>query len=150
MAKTFYEIVVAPTFSEEALAILQKKRDLRILRLDARAAIGCATALEYRRVSGGFLAQEPDAYLDDSIELKVATKREPTEEEVADLRFAWKVVKHVKSNAIDFPDGVELAAEGGVTAVIQPGGSIRDEEVIKAADERGMAMVFTGVRHFKH
>jgi phosphoribosylaminoimidazolecarboxamide formyltransferase / IMP cyclohydrolase len=194
MAKTFYEIVVAPTFSEEALAILQKKRDLRILRLDARAAIGCATALEYRRVSGGFLAQEPDAYLDDSIELKVVTKREPTEEEVADLRFAWKVVKHVKSNAIvvarertllgmgagqpnrvtsvhlalrraeerargavlasdaffPFPDGVELAAEGGVTAVIQPGGSIRDEEVIKAADERGMAMVFTGVRHFKH
>ncbi|MDP2950523.1 MAG: bifunctional phosphoribosylaminoimidazolecarboxamide formyltransferase/IMP cyclohydrolase [Chloroflexota bacterium] len=194
MAKTFYEIVVAPAFSEEALAILQKKRDLRILRLDPRAAIGCATALEYRRVSGGFLAQEPDVYLDDGIELKVVTKREPTEEEVADLRFAWKVVKRVKSNAIviarertllgmgagqpnrvtsvhlalrraeerargavlasdaffPFPDGVELAAEGGVTAVIQPGGSIRDEEVIKAADERGMAMVFTGVRHFKH
>ena len=194
IAKTFYEIVIAPAFAEEALAILQKKRDLRILRLDPRAAIGCATALEYRRVPGGFLAQEPDAYLDDAIELKVVTKREPTEEELADLRFAWKVVKHVKSNAIvlakdrtllgmgagqpnrvtsvhlalrraeersqgavlasdaffPFPDGVELAAEGGVTAVIQPGGSIRDQEVIDAADARGLAMVFTGIRHFKH
>jgi phosphoribosylaminoimidazolecarboxamide formyltransferase/IMP cyclohydrolase len=194
IAKTFYEIIIAPAFAEEALAVLQKKRDLRILRLHPRAAIGCATALEYRRVPGGFLAQEPDAYLDDAIELKVVTKREPTEEELADLRFAWKVVKHVKSNAIvvakdrtllgmgagqpnrvtsvhlalrraeersrgavlasdaffPFPDGVELAAEGGVTAVIQPGGSIRDQEVIDAADARGLAMVLTGIRHFKH
>ncbi len=194
IAKTFYEIIIAPAFAEEALAILQKKRDLRILRLDREAAVGCATALEYRRVSGGFLVQEPDAYPDETIELKVATKREPTEEELADLRFAWKVVKLVKSNAIvvakdrtllgmgagqpnrvtsvhlalrraeersrgavlasdaffPFPDGVELAAEGGVTAVIQPGGSIRDQEVIDAADALGMAMVFTGIRHFKH
>ena len=194
IAKTFYEIIIAPAFAEEALAVLQKKRDLRILRLHPRAAIGCATALEYRRVPGGFLAQESDAYLDDAIELKVVTKREPTEEELADLRFAWKVVKHVKSNAIvvakdrtllgmgagqpnrvtsvhlalrraeersrgavlasdaffPFPDGVELAAEGGVTAVVQPGGSIRDQEVIDAADARGLAMVLTGIRHFKH
>jgi len=192
IAKTFYEIVLAPAFAEEALAILCKKRDLRILRIDPRAAIGCATALEYRRISGGFLAQEPDA--DDPIELKVVTQRAPSEEEVADLRFAWRVVKHVKSNAIvlakdrtllgmgagqpnrvtsvylalrraeerargavlasdaffPFADGVETAAGGGVTAVIQPGGSIRDDEVIKAADTHGMAMVFTGVRHFKH
>jgi len=192
--RLFLEIIVAPGFDDDALSILGKSPNLRILRIDPRAAIGCATALEYRRVSGGFLAQEPDAYLDDSIELKVVTKRAPTEEEVADLRFAWKVVKHVKSNAIvvarertllgmgagqpnrvtsaflalrqagerargaalasdaliPFPDTIEVAAEGGVAAVIQPGGAIRDEEVIKAADERDMAMVFTGIRHFKH
>jgi len=194
IGKTFYEIVIAPAFSEEALTILQKKKNLRLLQLDQRAAIGCATALEYRRVSGGFLAQEADAYLDDAIELQVATKRAPSEQELADLRFAWKVVKHVKSNSIvivkdrtllgmgagqpnrvtsvhlalrraedrargavlasdaffPFPDGVEMAADGGVTAVIQPGGSIRDQEVIEAADARGMAMVFTGIRHFRH
>ncbi len=194
IGKTFYEIVIAPAFSEEALTILQKKKNLRLLQLGEEAAVGRATALEYRRVSGGFLAQEPDAYLDDAIELKVVTKRAPSEEELADLRFAWKVVKHVKSNSIvvvkdrtllgmgagqpnrvtsvhlalrraeerargavlasdaffPFPDGVELAADGGVTAVIQPGGSIRDQEVIEAADARGMAMVFTGIRHFRH
>jgi phosphoribosylaminoimidazolecarboxamide formyltransferase/IMP cyclohydrolase len=194
IGKTFYEIVIAPAFSEEALTILQKKKNLRLLRLGEEAAVGHATALEYRRVSGGFLAQEPDAYLDDTIELKVVTKRAPSEEELADLRLAWKVVKHVKSNSIvivkdrtllgmgagqpnrvtsvhlalrraeerargavlasdaffPFPDGVELAADGGVTAVIQPGGSIRDQEVIEAADARGIAMVFTGIRHFRH
>jgi phosphoribosylaminoimidazolecarboxamide formyltransferase/IMP cyclohydrolase len=194
IGKTFYEIVIAPAFSEEALTILQKKKNLRVLQLDEKAAAGCATAPEYRRVSGGFLVQQPDAYLDDAIELKVVTKRPPSEAEMADLRFAWKVVKHVKSNAIviikdrtllgmgagqpnrvtsvhlalrraeerargavlasdaffPFPDGVELAGDGGVTAVIQPGGSIRDPEVIEAADARGMAMVFTGIRHFRH
>ena len=194
MAKTFYEIVVAPAFAEEALAILRKKQDLRILRVDPRAAVGCATALDYRRISGGLLLQEPDAHADDSIELKVVTRRAPSEEEVADLRFAWRVAKHVKSNAIvlvkdrallgmgagqpnrvtsvhlalrraedrargavlgsdaffPFPDGVELAAKGGVTAIIEPGGSIRDAEVIQAADAHGVAMVFTGIRHFKH
>jgi phosphoribosylaminoimidazolecarboxamide formyltransferase/IMP cyclohydrolase len=194
IGKTFYEIVIAPAFSEEALTLLQKKKNLRLLQLDEEAALGCATALEYRRVSGGFLVQEPDAYLDEAIELQVVTKRPPSEQELADLRFAWKVVKHVKSNSIvivkdrtllgmgagqpnrvtsvhlalrraeerargavlasdaffPFPDGVELAADGGVTAVIQPGGSIRDQEVIEAADARGMAMVFTGIRHFRH
>jgi phosphoribosylaminoimidazolecarboxamide formyltransferase/IMP cyclohydrolase len=194
IGKTFYEIVIAPAFSEEALTTLQKKKNLRLLQLDEEAALGCATALEYRRVSGGFLVQEPDAYLDEAIELQVVTRRPPSEQELADLRFAWKVVKHVKSNSIvivkdrtllgmgagqpnrvtsvhlalrraeerargavlasdaffPFPDGVELAADGGVTAVIQPGGSIRDQEVIEAADARGMAMVFTGIRHFRH
>jgi len=194
IARTFYEIVVAPGFAEEALAILRKKRDLRILRVDPRAAAGCDTAPEYRRISGGFLVQEPDIIADDSIELKVVTKRPPSEEEVADLRFAWWAVRHVKSNAIvlardrtllgmgagqpnrvtsvylalrraeerargavlasdaffPFADGVEMAAEGGVTAVIQPGGSIRDAEVIGAADAHGVAMVFTGIRHFRH
>ena len=194
IGKTFYEIVIAPAFSEEALTILQKKKDLRILQLDEKTAAGCASALEYRCVSGGFLVQQPDAYLDDAIELQVVTKRPPSEQEMANLRFAWKVVKHVKSNAIvivkdrtllgmgagqpnrvtsvhlalrraevrasgavlasdaffPFPDGVELAADGGITAVIQPGGSIRDQKVIEAADARGMAMVFTGIRHFRH
>jgi phosphoribosylaminoimidazolecarboxamide formyltransferase/IMP cyclohydrolase len=194
MAKTFYEIVVAPAFSEGALAILRKKQDLRILRLDPQAAIGCGKAPDYRRISGGLLLQEPDAFPDDSIELKVVTQRAPTEAEVADLRFAWRVAKHVKSNAIvlvkdrellgmgagqpnrvtsvhlalrraedrargsvlgsdaffPFPDGVEMAAKGGVTAIIEPGGSIRDAEVIKMADAHGLAMVFTGIRHFKH
>ena len=194
IGKTFYEIVIAPAFSEEALTILQKKKNLRILQLDEKAAAGCASALEYRRVSGGFLVQQPDAYLDDAIELQVVTKRPPSEQEMANLRFAWNVVKHVKSNAIvivkdrtllgmgagqpnrvtsvhlalrraeerargavlasdaffPFPDGVELAADGGITAVIQPGGSIRDQKVIEAADARGMAMVFTGIRHFRH
>jgi len=194
IGKTFYEIVIAPAFSEEALTILQRKKNLRLLQLDEEAAVGCPTALEYRRVSGGFLAQQPDAYLDDAIELRVVTKRPPSEQELADLRFAWKVAKHVKSNAIvivkdlpllglgagqpnrvtsvhlalrraeerargavlasdaffPFPDGLELAADGGVTAVIQPGGSIRDQEVIEAADARGIAMVFTGIRHFRH
>jgi len=194
IGKTFYEIVIAPAFSEEALTILQKKKNLRILQLDEKAAAGCASALEYRRVSGGFLVQQPDAYLDDAIELQVVTKRPPSEQEMANLRFAWNVVKHVKSNAIvivkdrtllgmgagqpnrvtsvhlalrraedrargavlasdaffPFPDGVEVAADGGITAVIQPGGSIRDQEVIEAADARGVAMVFTGIRHFRH
>jgi len=194
IAKTFYEIVIAPSFPEEALVILRKKRDLRILRVDPRAAVGCASALEYRRISGGFLVQGPDSYADDSVELKVVTRRAPSEEEVADLRFAWRVAKHVKSNAIvlakdrallgmgagqpnrvtsvhlalrraegrargsvlasdaffPFSDGVEMAAEGGVTAIIQPGGSIRDPEVIEAADAHGVAMVFTGIRHFRH
>jgi phosphoribosylaminoimidazolecarboxamide formyltransferase/IMP cyclohydrolase len=194
IAKTFYEIVLAPAFSEEALVILRKKRDLRILRVDPRAAVGCASALEYRRISGGFLVQGPDSYADDSIELKVVSRRVPNEEEVADLRFAWRVAKHVKSNAIvlakdrallgmgagqpnrvtsvhlalrraegrargavlasdaffPFPDGVEMAADGGVTAIVQPGGSIRDAEVIAAADAHGVAMVFTGIRHFRH
>jgi phosphoribosylaminoimidazolecarboxamide formyltransferase/IMP cyclohydrolase len=194
IGKTFYEIVISPAFSEEALTILQKKKNLRLLQLDEKAAVGCATAPEYRRVSGGFLVQQPDVYLEDAIELRVVTKRPPSEEEMANLRFAWKVVKHVKSNAIvivkdrtllgmgagqpnrvtsvhlalrraeerargavlasdaffPFPDGVEMAADGGVTAVIQPGGSIRDQEVIEAADARGLAMVFTGIRHFRH
>jgi len=190
MGKTFYEIVAAPGFEEEALALFRKKRDLRVLEVRPSPPPG----LEYRQVSGGLLVQESDRYPDDDIDLRVVTKRAPTAKELADLRFAWKVVKHVKSNAIviaregatvgigagqpnrpnsvhlalrqagergrgavlasdgffPFPDNVELAAQGGVTAVIQPGGSIRDVESIKAADAHGMAMVFTGVRHFRH
>jgi len=191
MDSTFYEVVVAPSYEEEALALLQKKRNLRVLQV---AGGGQTAGMQYRQVSGGALLQEEDRTPDSDLSLRTVTKREPTAEELRDLRFAWRVAKHVKSNAIvlvkdqalvgmgagqpnrvtsvhlalrlagersrgsvlasdaffPFPDGVELAAQGGVTAIIQPGGSIRDEEVIKAADDHGIAMVFTGMRHFRH
>jgi phosphoribosylaminoimidazolecarboxamide formyltransferase/IMP cyclohydrolase len=191
MSSTFYEVVAAPGYEEEGLAILKKKRNLRVLEVAVDTA---AAGIQYRQVSGGMLLQEEDRPSDTGLELKTVTKREPTTEELRDLRFAWRAVKHVKSNAIvlvkdqallgmgagqpnrvtsvhlalrsagersrgsvlasdaffPFPDGVELAAQGGVTAIIQPGGSIRDEEAIKVADEHGLAMVFTGVRHFRH
>jgi phosphoribosylaminoimidazolecarboxamide formyltransferase/IMP cyclohydrolase len=191
MGSTFYEVVVAPAYEEEALALLQKKRNLRVLQVTGRSQ---TVALQYRQVSGGALLQEEDRTPDSELNLRTVTKREPTSEELRDLRFAWRAVKHVKSNAIvlvkdqtlvgmgagqpnrvtsvhlalraagersrgsvlasdaffPFPDNVELAAQGGVTAIIQPGGSIRDEEAIKAADDHGIAMVFTGMRHFRH
>jgi phosphoribosylaminoimidazolecarboxamide formyltransferase/IMP cyclohydrolase len=184
-------VVVAPAYEAEALAILEKKRNLRVIEVTGGAS---AAGVQYRQVSGGMLLQQDDRASDQALELKTVTKREPTAEELRDLRFAWRAVKHVKSNAIvlvkdqalvgmgagqpnrvtsvhlalrsadersrgsvlasdaffPFPDGVELAAQGGVTAIIQPGGSIRDEEAIKVADDHGLAMVFTGVRHFKH
>ena len=152
------------------------------------------SGVEYRQISGGMLLQEPDSYPDETIELKTVTKRSLTPKELKDLRFAWKVVKRVKSNAVviakdeillgmgagqpnrvtsvrlaleragkrakgavlasdaffPFPDGVETAIEGGITAVIHPGGSIRDQEVVAAANKGKIAMVFTGVRHFRH
>jgi len=191
MGSTFYEVVVAPGYEEEALALLRKKRNLRVLQ---PAGGTSAAGIRYRQVSGGALLQEEDRTPDSELSLRTVTKREPTADELRDLRFAWRAVKHVKSNAIalakeqalvgmgagqpnrvtsvhlalrlagersrgsvlasdaffPFPDGVELAAQGGVTAIIQPGGSIRDEEVIKAADDHGIAMVFTGTRHFRH
>lgn len=189
----FYEVIVAPDYEPEALAILQKKRDLRILRITPTIQDAPAS-LDYRRVSGGALVQGADALAEDPASWQTATERAPTEAELADLAFAWHAVKHTKSNAIllvkgravvgmgagqpnrvvsvhlavraagdqakgtvlasdaffPFADGVELAAEGGVTAVVQPGGSIRDAEVIEAANKAGIAMVFTGVRHFRH
>ena len=195
MAPTFFEAVIAPDFAPAALERLQRKRDLRVLAAGPAATPSAnARYLEARRVRGGFLVQTPDSYPDDALELKTATKRAPLPDEVADLRYAWKIVKHIKSNAIvlarerallgmgagqpnrvtsvrlaveragerakgsvlasdaffPFPDGVEAAAAAGVTAIIQPGGSIRDQEIIAAADQAGMAMVLTGVRHFKH
>jgi len=191
--KIFYEIVIAPSFQPEALARLQRKKDLRILRVPAGGE-GTGVPLSYRRVSGGMLVQTADVIEEDPASWKTATKRAPTTTELADLAFAWKAAKHVKSNAIvlagegavlgmgagqpnrvtsvhlalraagerapgsvlasdaffPFPDGIEQAAEGGVTAIVQPGGSIRDEEVIAAADKAGLAMVFTGTRHFNH
>jgi phosphoribosylaminoimidazolecarboxamide formyltransferase / IMP cyclohydrolase len=190
IGKTFYEIVIAPDFDDDALALMRKKRDLRILRAQPPSLAG----LDYRRVVGGMLVQERDDIPDTQIEPKIVTKRHPTAGEMRDLLFANRAVKHIKSNAIafvkdsalmgmgagqpnrvtsvmlaaraagdrakgavmasdaffPFPDGIETAADAGVTAVIQPGGSIRDDEAIAAADARGLAMVFTGQRHFRH
>ncbi|MGD8501193.1 MAG: bifunctional phosphoribosylaminoimidazolecarboxamide formyltransferase/IMP cyclohydrolase, partial [Phycisphaerales bacterium] len=176
--------------------VLKGKKDLRILQAKLPPSYGVSHEgyLDIRRVRGGFLVQSSDSLAEDSVALKTVTKRVPTEAEVKDLLFAWRAVKHIKSNAIvlakdrtligmgagqpsrivsariagekagektkgsvlasdamfPFPDVVEAAAEGGVTAIIQPGGSIRDEDSIKAADRHNIAMVFTGERHFKH
>ena len=191
MRGVFYEIVVAPSYEPAALERLRRRRNLRVLRVpDGSGPAG----LDVRPVSGGALLQTADVIDEDSADWKVVTKRAPSESELADLAFAWKAAKHIKSNTIvlardgallgmgagqpnrvvsvhlslriagerangsvlasdaffPFADNVVMAAEGGVTAVVQPGGSIRDEEVIAAADEAGMAMVFTGVRHFRH
>jgi phosphoribosylaminoimidazolecarboxamide formyltransferase/IMP cyclohydrolase len=196
MRPVFYEIVIAPEYEPKALELLKKKRDLRILVTELPPGYGKAPAgyLDFRRVKGGFLVQNSDSLPEDKVDLKTATKRQPTLAEVKDLLFAWRVVKHIKSNAIvlvkdktllgmgagqpsriisaqiaiekagdkvagsvlasdamfPFPDVVEAAAKAGVTAIIQPGGSIRDEDSIKAADAHNIAMVFTGVRHFRH
>lgn len=191
MDPIFYEVVIAPGYDDEALAILQRKRNLRILTVgDTSSSI----ALDLRPIAGGMLVQGADDIAEDPTEWKTVTEREPTAAEGQDLAFAWKAAKHIKSNAIvfakdralvgmgagqpnrvvsvhlsqriagdkaqgavlasdaffPFPDNIELAAEAGVTAIAQPGGSVRDEEVIAAADKAGLAMVFTGVRHFRH
>ncbi|MEK4048531.1 MULTISPECIES: bifunctional phosphoribosylaminoimidazolecarboxamide formyltransferase/IMP cyclohydrolase [Bacillus] len=189
----FLEIVIAPTFSQEALDVLTAKKNLRLLTLDVEANLE-KKEKQLTSVHGGLLVQDIDTYGLEEATISIPTKREPTEDEWKDLKLAWKVVKHVKSNAIVlakgqmtagigagqmnrvgsaniaieqagekakgsalgsdafFPmgDTVEAAAKAGVTAIIQPGGSIRDEESIQKADEYGIAMVFTGVRHFKH
>jgi phosphoribosylaminoimidazolecarboxamide formyltransferase/IMP cyclohydrolase len=196
MKPVFYEIVIAPAYEPEALKLLRGKKDLRILVAKLPPAYGKAPAgyLDFRRVKGGFLVQSSDSLAEGNVDLKTVTKRQPTSAETKDLLFAWRAVKHIKSNAIvlakdktllgmgagqpsriisaqiaidkasdrvsgsvlasdamfPFPDVVEAAAKAGVTAIIQPGGSIRDEDSIKAADKYKMAMVFTGVRHFRH
>jgi phosphoribosylaminoimidazolecarboxamide formyltransferase/IMP cyclohydrolase len=187
----FTEVIIAPDYDERALEVLRSKKNLRVLRAwpDSRAE-----GLEYKQISGGMLVQTRDMHRLSRDDLKVVTKRQPTEEEIRALLFAWTVCKHTKSNAIvyaregqtigvgagqmsrvdsvklgamraqlpiegsvmasdaffPFRDGIDEAAKHGITAVIQPGGSVRDAEVIAAADEHGLAMVFTGVRHFKH
>jgi phosphoribosylaminoimidazolecarboxamide formyltransferase / IMP cyclohydrolase len=188
----FLEIIIAPSFSEEALTILTGKKNLRLLTIPFETTN--KAEMKLTTVEGGLLAQEQDRYTLANADIKIPTKRQPTEQEWEALELGWKVVKHVKSNAIVlatddmtigigagqmnrvgaaeialkqageraqgaalasdafFPmdDTVEAAAKAGVTAIIQPGGSIRDEDSIKKADEYGIAMVFTGVRHFKH
>lgn len=188
----FLEIVIAPSFSQEALEVLTSKKNLRLLTIDVKA--GSKQDKVLQSVHGGLLVQDEDTLSLDDVEVTIPTKREPSEDEWKDLKLAWKVVKHVKSNAIVltkdemtvgvgagqmnrvgaakiaieqagvkaqgsalgsdafFPmsDTVEAAAKAGVTAIIQPGGSIKDEDSIRMADEYGIAMVFTGVRHFKH
>jgi len=192
IALTFVEAVIAPDFSSEALSLLAAKKNLRLLKYPDVAKP--LHPLDYKRVEGGVLVQEADRWQVSSQEWTVVTRRNPTAEEVEALLFAWKVVKHVKSNAIvyaaqgqtvgigagqmsrvdsaqigiskarlpiqgcvlasdaffPFRDGVDVAAKAGVRAVIQPGGSVKDQEVIDAANEHDLAMVFTGVRHFKH
>jgi len=197
ISKTFYEVIIAPDYEKEALELLKQKRDVRILVIGSQqGGLGKenSPALDFRRVGGGLLVQTSDNLPDSGLSLRTVTEREPTDEELKDLLFAWKAAKHVKSNAIvfvkdsmilgmgagqpnrvtsvkialekagersqgsvvgsdaffPFPDGVELAAKGGATAIIQPGGSIRDEEVIATANKYKVAMVFTGVRHFRH
>ncbi len=191
MRGLFIEVLAAPDFEEGALSVLRaKSRNLRLLR----ARSPRIDSLLWRRTVSGWLAQTPDVGEEDAAVWQVVTERAPTPEEWEALRFAWRAVKHVKSNAIvfakgqatvgvgagqmsrvdavriaamkagersqgavmasdaffPFPDGVEVAAEAGVTAVIQPGGSKRDGEVVAAADRLGLAMVFTGRRHFRH
>ena len=195
ISRQFVEVIIAPTISEAAAQLVAAKPNVRLLacgQWDSQT-----TGLDYKRVNGGLLVQDRDQGKVSQDELKVVTKRQPTEEELRDLQFCWKVAKYVKSNAIvyvknsmtigvgagqmsrvysakvagikaadenlevagsvmasdaffPFRDGIDAAAKAGITAVIQPGGSMRDEEVIAAADEHGMAMVFTGMRHFRH
>ncbi len=193
IARIFLEVVIAPGFSPEALDILRTKKNLRLLEI-APCSGKVPAGYDFRRVAGGLLVQERDTDDMDVGKGRVVTRRAPTAEEYEALNFAWRVVKHVKSNAIvlaskeqligvgagqmsrvdsvklalmkaNFPtkgavmasdaffpfrDVVDTAAAAGITAMVQPGGSIRDEESIQAADEHGMAMVFTGRRHFKH
>ncbi|ONI38381.1 bifunctional phosphoribosylaminoimidazolecarboxamide formyltransferase/IMP cyclohydrolase [Candidatus Epulonipiscium fishelsonii] len=193
LSKIFLEIIIAPSFSKEAMEILTKKLNLRLLELND-LAVPNSNILDFKKVAGGLLVQNLDTHLYDEEILEVVTKRKPTKEEMEQLIFAWKVVKHVKSNGIalvknnatigigpgqtnritalelaisyakdnvkgsvmgsdaffPFDDCVRLAGKSGITAIIQPGGSIRDEDSIKACDELDIAMVFTKMRHFKH
>ncbi|MCP9439564.1 MAG: bifunctional phosphoribosylaminoimidazolecarboxamide formyltransferase/IMP cyclohydrolase [Nitrospira sp.] len=194
ITSTFVEVVVAPGFTEEALIELKRKKDLRLLDVGPLTKV-TQGGYDLKKLVGGLIVQDRDlGVLPDLRTLQVPTVRKPTNEEYAACAFAWKVCKHVKSNAIvyarpgqtvgigagqmsrvdsvklaamkaqlpikgcvmasdaffPFRDGLDAAAQAGITAVIQPGGSIRDAEVIKAADEHGMAMILTGMRHFRH
>jgi len=194
LAGMFLEVVIAPSFSEKALEVLSTKGNLRVMKtpdLPLKSNAG----LDFKKVIGGALIQDRDTGIDkDFDDMKVLTKRKPTDEELSALKFGWKVCKHVKSNAIvfaregqtvgigagqmsrvdsvkiatikaelptkgatlasdaffPFRDGIDEAAKAGITAIVQPGGSIRDQDIIDACDEHGIAMVFTGFRHFKH
>jgi phosphoribosylaminoimidazolecarboxamide formyltransferase/IMP cyclohydrolase len=193
--KIFTEVLVAPGFDDDALALLKKKKNRRLLRFHPEKID--RGQLDWKRVFGGVLLQEPDLSVEDLANCRVATARKPSDEELRALGFGWKVVKHAKSNSIvftaegrtlaigggatsrvdaihqavekagrvgldlegsvlasdaffPFPDGLEVAAAAGATAVVQPGGSVRDDEVIAAADRLKVAMIFSGVRHFRH
>ena len=193
--RQFVEVIIAPTVSEAALAVIATKNNVRLLACGDWAA--STPVLDYKRVNGGLLVQDRDLGMVTEGELRIVSKQQPTAQQMQDLLFAWKVAKFVKSNAIvyasngqtvgvgagqmsrinsariaaikaehaglavqgsvmasdaffPFRDGLDNAGQAGIAAVIQPGGSIRDEEVIAAADEHNMAMVFTGMRHFRH
>lgn len=191
VTEIFTEVIIAPDYEGDAIQVLKTKKNLRVLRA---GGLKTADGVEYKQISGGMLVQTRDTHRLKREDLKVVTKRKPTEAEIDDLLFAWTVCKHTKSNAIvyarekqtvgvgagqmsrvdsvkigamraqlpikgsvlasdaffPFRDGLDEAAKHGITAVIEPGGSVRDEEVIAAAEEHGLAMVFTGIRHFKH
>jgi len=193
VAKLFVECIAAPGFDEKSKSIFAAKKNLRLLELPP-GGLAPERELQLKRIQGGMLVQQPDLGELTDHELRTVTKRPPTPEELHTLRFAWKVSKHVKSNAIvfakdgatvgvgagqmsrvdsvklavmksqspltgsvlasdaffPFPDGVEAAAAAGATAVIQPGGSVKDPEVIAAANRLNLAMLFTGIRHFLH
>ena len=163
ISKYFVEVVIAPDFDKGVLELLEQKKNIRLMRTNA--PIGPkyrVREMKVKRTQGGYLVQTDENITVTRDNLKVITKRAPTDEEIDAMLFAWKLAKHVTSNwptqgcvmASDaffpFRDGVDEAAKAGVTAIIQPGGSIRDEEVIQAANEYGMAMVFTGCRVFRH
>jgi len=189
MASLFVEAIAAPGFNDDALVRFSSKKNLRLVVVKP-----ANPSRVLKQISGGMLMQDADNPRLSVADLKVATQRAPTGEELNALLFAWKVVKHVKSNAIvyardgqtlgvgagqmsrvdaarfgamkavlplkgcvaasdaffPFPDGLEVVAQAGATAVIQPGGSVRDKDVIAAADRLGLAMIFTGIRHFRH
>jgi phosphoribosylaminoimidazolecarboxamide formyltransferase/IMP cyclohydrolase len=194
IGEIFSEVIIAPDFGSDARSILQKKKNLRLIRLTTSAG-AARSPIDIRSVTGGVLVQDTDVVRD--VTQNVVTKRKPTKKELAAMLFGWRVVKHVKSNAIvyaasdrtlgigagqmsrvdasriavwkaneaglslkgsavasdaffPFPDGLIAAADAGATCAIQPGGSVRDQEVIAAADERNMSMIFTGTRHFRH
>jgi phosphoribosylaminoimidazolecarboxamide formyltransferase/IMP cyclohydrolase len=194
VSKQFAEVIIAPRVTQDALRVLAGKANLRVLEVPLAREV---QAHDYKRIGGGLLVQSADGRMVARDELRVVTRRQPSEAQWADLAFAWRVAKFVKSNAIvfcgagatlgvgagqmsrvdsvriaalkaksaglslqgaavasdaffPFRDGLDALAEAGAAAVIQPGGSVRDDEVIAAADERGIAMVFTGVRHFRH
>nr|MBS9767996.1 bifunctional phosphoribosylaminoimidazolecarboxamide formyltransferase/IMP cyclohydrolase [Flavobacteriaceae bacterium] len=193
MSQIFLEVIIAPNYTDEALEILTKKKNIRILRLEEIAQPN-STQFVAKTVLGGLLLQDADKELFNENDLKVVTEKAPTEKEMEDLLFAWKLVKHTKSNGIvlakntqsigigsgqvsrigaleiatrqakdkaqggvlasdaffPFPDCVELAHSVGITAIIQPGGSIKDQDSIDTANKLGIAMVFTNQRHFKH
>jgi phosphoribosylaminoimidazolecarboxamide formyltransferase / IMP cyclohydrolase len=194
ISEIFSEVIIAPEFSAEARTILQKKKNLRLIRI-VSSPREVQSNTDIRSVRGGLLVQDPDMATGN--DNRIVTKRQPTAQELAAMHFGWRVVKHVKSNAIvyaaddrtlgigagqmsrvdasriavwkaeeaglslkgsaiasdaflPFPDALLAAADAGATSAIQPGGSVRDKEIIAAADSREMAMVFTGVRHFRH
>ncbi len=193
--RQFVEVIIAPKINSAAKDVLKEKANVRVLECGQWQA--SIPALDFKRINGGLLVQDRDLGKITAADLKVVTERQPSEQELNDLLFAWKVAKFVKSNAIvyvknsmtigvgagqmsrvysakvagikaadenlevkgsvmasdaffPFRDGIDAAHEAGITAVIEPGGSMRDDEVIAAANEHGMAMVFTGMRHFRH
>jgi phosphoribosylaminoimidazolecarboxamide formyltransferase/IMP cyclohydrolase len=192
--KSHYDAIVAPGYQKEALELLRQKQSLRLVKVDPYHPSPPEPHLDFRRVRGSFLAQMTDTLTESELKPRIVTKRQPSESELSDMLFAWKVVKGIKSNAIviakdktllgmgagqpsrvvsveialkragdqvkdsvlasdaffPFADGPELAIKRGVTAIIQPGGSVRDEEVIALVNKYNTAMVFTGVRHFRH